>query len=114
MTSRIEPDSWDDGPGFGEFLRRADAVLMPKIRATEAMIVIVPEEPDAKSAVELGMAMLLGKPLILIAVEDRHIPEKLEKVADDIIVLPGGLHPQRMHAMVSLSLDRLHQRGVIK
>jgi hypothetical protein len=57
---------------------------------------------------------MLGKPLILIAVEDRHIPERLEKLADDIIVMPHGLHPQRMHAMVNLSMDRLAKKGVIK
>jgi hypothetical protein len=115
-VTRIEPDSWGDGPGFGEFLRRAEAEVLPKLLATEVVCSIVPGKPagDLKFALETGLAIALGKPLILVAFDDRDIPEKLEKVADDIIVMSGPFDAEKIHDMLILSMDRLAFRGVIK
>jgi hypothetical protein len=114
--TRIEPDSWGDGPGFGEFLRRAEAEVLPKMLATEVVCSIVPGKPagDLKFALETGLAVALGKPLILVAFDDRDIPEKLEKVADDIIVLTGPFNAALVNELLLLSMDKLAAKGVIK
>lgn len=46
---------------------------------------IVPEEPDIKIAVELGMAIYLNKPIVLLSLSGRPIPPKLERVADRVV-----------------------------
>jgi hypothetical protein len=45
---------------------------------------IVPQEADIKFAVELGMAIMLNKPLFCVVHPDATIPDKLRRVADFI------------------------------
>lgn len=48
---------------------------------------LVPEdEPDVKFAVELGLAIMLGKPILALVIPGRRIPPKLRQVADAVIV----------------------------
>jgi nucleoside 2-deoxyribosyltransferase len=48
---------------------------------------LVPDdgEVDIKFAVELGLAIMLGKPIVAIAVAGRPVPGKLREVADEVI-----------------------------
>ena len=47
---------------------------------------VVPSgEPDIKFAVELGLAIMLGKPVVAIATPGQRIPPGLRKVADAVI-----------------------------
>lgn len=48
---------------------------------------LVPEgEPDVKFAVELGLAIMLGKPIVALVLPGRRIPPKLRKAVDAVIV----------------------------
>lgn len=47
--------------------------------------------PDVKLAVEVGMTILLDKPMLLIAKEGDPIPETLERVAYAVIRFSGDL-----------------------
>ena len=56
---------------------------------TESALVasLVPSgETDVKFAVELGLAIMLGKPIVALALPGTEIPEGLRKVADLIVV----------------------------
>ena len=48
---------------------------------------LVPGEdgPDIKFAVELGLAIMLGKPIVAIAIAGRPVPGKLREIADAVI-----------------------------
>lgn len=48
-------------------------------------------EPDVKLAVEVGMTILLDKPMVLIAREGDDIPEALERIAYAVIRHSGDL-----------------------
>jgi nucleoside 2-deoxyribosyltransferase len=43
------------------------------------------DETDVKFAVELGLAIMLGKPIVAIAVAGRPVPGKLREIADTVI-----------------------------
>lgn len=49
------------------------------------------QEPDVKLAVEVGMTILLDKPMLLIAREGDYIPPMLERVAHAVIRHSGDL-----------------------
>jgi hypothetical protein len=53
--------------------------LVPKLQRSAATISIVPEKPDVKFAVELGMS------IILMALPGHPIPPKLRAVASAIV-----------------------------
>jgi hypothetical protein len=78
-------DPWED-PRAQEWRERANRELLPKIKGSAFVVSVNPgEDPDAKIAVETGMAILLDKPIILFSPPGRYIPQKLRQVADAII-----------------------------
>jgi hypothetical protein len=72
--------SWDD---FVSHVRR-DAV--EKIAGSAVFVSLAPEgEPDIKFAVELGIAIMLDKPILVVRIPGRPVPEHLRRVADEIV-----------------------------
>ena len=75
-----ERDEWDR---FVEHVRR-DALA--KITDSAFVMSLVPAaEPDVKFAVELGLAIMLDKPILAIAMPGRPVPRRLRLVADRIV-----------------------------
>ncbi len=76
--------------GFDDWEQSVRDDLVPKLRGSAVMAQIVPgDDPDVKCAVELGMAILLDKPLILIVTPGRRVPERLARAADALIEWDG-------------------------
>lgn len=42
-------------------------------------------EIDLNQALEIGLCLLLDKPLLVVAWTDRELPEKLRRVADEVV-----------------------------
>jgi len=79
-------DPWQD-PEVKQWMRHVRRKLIPKISGSAVTISIVPNgQPDVKYAVELGMCIMLNKPILLFARTDTVIPERLRRVADEIII----------------------------
>lgn len=76
-----ERSSWDD---FVDAFRK-DA--LEKIVDSGAFLSLVPtaEHFDAKFAIELGTAIMLDKPLIVVAMPGAEIPTRLRAIADYVI-----------------------------
>lgn len=79
--------------GFEEFDVWAQQVrddLVPKLHASAVFAHMVPEDgPNVKMAVELGMAILLDKPIILIVIPGRAVTDRLARAADAILEWDG-------------------------
>ena len=60
--------------------------LIPKVQGSSLTAIIAPRNgPDIKFSVELGLAIMLDKPLILICEPEQVIPEKLRAIADAVV-----------------------------
>jgi hypothetical protein len=72
---------------FQELRQRVHAALYPKVADSDFYLAIAPlnDEPDAKYCLELGMAIMLDKPLLILVGKNRTIPDHLRRVADKII-----------------------------
>lgn len=72
-----------------QFIAYADQVmrdLVPKIESSNAVVSLAPDGPgDVKFAIELGLSIMLGKPIIVVVTPGRQLPEKLVLVADAIV-----------------------------
>lgn len=113
MGNGMETDGWWGGPEFGAFLARVDAELIPKIRATEAVISFVPDsETDSKYAVELGLAVALDKPIILLVRPGVKVSAKTARIADEIVEI-DFMKPKLIRPAVIAAMDRLAERGVL-
>lgn len=83
-VSDMDPDERAEWERFVRHVRE-DAVK--KIDGSAMVASILPNEPDVKFAVELGFAIMLDKPILVIVPPGREgkIPEHLRWVADQIL-----------------------------
>lgn len=78
--------------GWKDFEQHVRTITMPKMRDSSTVLLIAPSmdgEFDVQFAVQIGAAVLLEKPLLVIAMTGRSIPPKLERIADRIIYTDG-------------------------
>jgi hypothetical protein len=77
---------WADDPGFAALVRHVRGRLIPALSGTRVVISVVPEgRINIKFAVELGVSILLDKPLMVVVAPGTRLPDKLVKVADMIV-----------------------------
>jgi hypothetical protein len=75
-----------DDPEFKQWVRDTERDLIPKLEASGAVVSLVPEgEGDVKFAVELGLSIMMDKPIIAVVTPGRKVPNKLVLVADHIV-----------------------------
>jgi hypothetical protein len=81
---------WSDDPDAQEFLLHAERQMAPMMRDSAAAVHLMPTsgEGDPKFWVELGCAIMLDKPLIVIVPQGSYVPRRLWAVADEVIDVP--------------------------
>ena len=80
-------EPWED-PGFSKFARAVRDELAPKLDGSAIVMSLVPRattDIDVKYAVELGLSILLDKPICLLVHPGQVLPEHLVRVADNIV-----------------------------
>jgi hypothetical protein len=78
------------GPEFDEFVERVHKELVPKVEGSDIFVSITPSSPDKldiKFAVELGLAIMLDKPIVAVIPPGAEVPEKLARVVDRFVEL---------------------------
>lgn len=94
-----------DDPQWQEYADHALAELVPKLDASAVAVALVPRRPqdrsDIKMCLEIGVMIMLDKPLIVMIQPGTQVPAKIAKVADAIVEYdvsdPAGT-AQRMQA----------------
>lgn len=60
--------------------------VLPAMEGSAVIAQLVTDsEPDIKFAVEVGLSILLDKPIVTVAANGAEVPPKLAKIADRII-----------------------------
>jgi hypothetical protein len=80
-------DEFDyDDPDFKEWKKDVEENLVPKLRNSSICVTLAPRgEPDSKFAVELGMMIMLDKPIVIVKEPGQVVPPKLLAVADEVV-----------------------------
>jgi len=82
-----------------DWLHRAQRDMFPKMKGSILSLVIHDGEPDAKLALEVGAAVLMNKPLIVLAFRGQPVPPTLRRIAHTIIEVdtqpPGSRLPRK-------------------
>lgn len=92
-------EAWvlDLDPGFLEHIRNS---VVPKMQSTSIAVTATTDMSDAdlQSAIELGLLLLMDKPLLLLVLPDQQIGEHLRRAADEIIVVDDPDASERIQA----------------
>lgn len=108
MTDDITND-----PEFIAWRDRVKAEVLPKLKDSAFTISLMPDgEPDIKYAVELGLSIMLNKPIILAVSPGAKVPLKLAKVADEVVEVDMSNSRSRMLATSRIreAIDRIIER----
>lgn len=106
-------DPFDD-PEAQEWLAHVRDNVVPMIDSSAYTMSVVPTEEnvDIKFSVELGLTIMLDKPLILWVPEGQRLPPKLARIADGVIRY-ANTDDATMAASLAEGLARLKKKGVI-
>ena len=97
----MSDDVWDDE--WEQYIRDE---LVPRIADSTATLSLVPQgETDIKFAVELGLSIMMDKPLILVVLPGRTVPQRLRRAADAVI--EGEIQHPKTAARISAALDQI-------
>ncbi len=82
-----ERAEWD------KYVKHVREDVVQQVAGSAAFISLLPgeDELDVSFATQLGMAIMLDKPIIALAVAGRHVPSGLRAIAAEIIEVSGDM-----------------------
>lgn len=102
-------DNVYDDPEFKAWARNVRAHLLPKMSESALSLTLVPTgDTDIKFAVELGLSIMLDKPIIAVVQPGTKVPERLVRVADEIVEVQYGTPDAS--AKVQAAIEAAYQR----
>lgn len=100
---QLSPDEqrqWD------RWVRHVREDTVKKMADSAFVMSLVPDgEPDIKFAVELGLSIMLDKPIVAIALQGRGVPDGLRRVAHAVIDLNGDIDTEAGRLELQRKLD---------
>lgn len=79
-------DEFENSPEWQDFVADVTEGLVPKMRGSAYVCSVVPDGgTDVKFAVQLGMSIMMDKPIIAIVRPGTSVPPKLTLIADRIL-----------------------------
>lgn len=103
-----------DDPEIEKWLAEVnDAVnrdMVPKMRSSAFALGIVDEHLDAYMLMQVGAALLLDKPLILLVLKGAWVPKKARELADTIVEVDSIKTPEgkeKIQAAITNLVERL-------
>lgn len=84
-----------------DWLFRAEREMFPKMEGAAISLVISSEKPDAKLALEVGAAILFGKPLIIVHKKGETVPVNLRRVASAVVEIDDFQSPEGQRKLIA-------------
>lgn len=95
---------FEDSPWWRSFRDDVRRNLIPKLEDSGAVVSLVPDgESDVKFAVELGLSIMMDKPIIAVVRPGTKLPNKLVLVADHIVEADLGTETGQQKLMVTIN-----------
>ena len=101
----MSDDPWND-PQAQDWLHHVKTHVLPMVEDSTMVISICPpaDKVDIKFSVELGLSIMLDKPIIAVVRPGQEVPAKLAQVADRVFV--GDITTPRGRARFMEMLQR--------
>lgn len=105
FNEEIESD-----PEYQEWKKEVEENLVPRMQQSAVCVSLAPRgETDAKFAIELGMMIMMDKPIILVKEPGQVVPAKLLAVADEVVEVDWSDKAQTATAQQKMAeaMDRM-------
>ena len=93
----MSASAWDSDPTIAEWAKHVMDDMVPNVDSSAVCVSFAPRMGervgDVKYWVELGYMICADKPIMVVVIGDREMPEHLSRVADEIVHLPEGATP---------------------
>lgn len=101
-------EDWTSDPEVRQWAEEFLEHTKPKLEESAVTMQLVPEDGigDVKLWVELGASIMMGKPIIAVAIGDREVPQRLAEIADEIVYLDRGFEDEVDNQKLIDAIDR--------
>lgn len=104
-----------DDPEFIEWENHVTTNVVPRMEESALTVQLAPRgETDIKFAVELGLSIMLDKPIVLVCEPGQIVPDKLLKVADKVIEVDWRGNPQATKEAITEAITEFVDNDRIK
>lgn len=76
---------WSDNPQFKKYARHFREDVLPRITDSALFVAIGSDQLDIKFVTEIGAALVLDKPFLLVVPPGRHVSARLRRAADVVV-----------------------------
>jgi nucleoside 2-deoxyribosyltransferase len=102
-------DPWQD-PGWLEYAAHAKEEMLPKLKDSSVVLALLSGEVDPKMACELGYMIMLDKPIIAVVQPGVKVPDKLIRVADEIVE-GADMNEPGFHTRLAEAIERMQAKA---
>lgn len=89
--------------------------MIDALRSAAFTIAIDADRPDLRMALQIGVALLWEKPLLLVLRPGQKIPQRLRDLADEVVELPSeDLNDPLTQAKMTAAIVRMTERVAAK
>jgi len=83
----MSSENWASGDEWDEFVRNVRKNLVHEIDESAFVMSLVPRrgQVDVKFAVELGLSLMLDKPIIAVVLPGAEMPDRLRRAVDRVV-----------------------------
>jgi hypothetical protein len=101
-------ESWMEDPEWNAYVTHVRSSLIPMLEDSAMTISLAPDDPkgtDIKFAIELGLSIMLDKPIIVIIRDAGELPPMLKKIA--YAVIRGDLDSPTIQAEIMTAIKSI-------
>lgn len=100
--------NWNEDAEYRDWEDHVRKNIVPLIEGSAVTISRVPTgDPDIRFAVELGLSILMDKPIIALVATGTKIPDGLAKVADELVEVDIMDNPDGAKRSISAAFSRV-------
>lgn len=83
--------------------------LLPMLENSAVVLNIAPGgKPDAKYCIELGMSIMLDKPILVVAPAGHPVPDRLRRVADEVV--EADMDTEAGQQLLAAAIKRMQEK----
>lgn len=94
------------------YFKHFEDEVLPSIEKSAFVFAIASEKPDAKMCLEIGAAVLLDKPIIIIIHDGVTVPANLKRLSASIVEMTGNVSDVANRDKLNVAMSSLIKNDI--